>query len=97
MTIAPAPPPRLHTLAEVAARYGLSLRSLRERARAGLITHIHLGRERYLTDEMVSDLLARSTITATAPVATTKREADLARVADRLARRQPRRRPTQAA
>lgn len=85
-----APPPRLHTLAEVAQKYGLLLRPLRERARAGRFTHIHIGRERYLTDDMVTALLATFTVAGSSRPATDKREAELARVAERLARQQAR-------
>lgn len=91
-TSATAPPDRLHTLAEVAEKYGLPLRPLKDSARANPpgFTHIHLGRERYLTDEMVTALLASNTKTAS--TAKSKKDDGLDGVRARLARRPPRRR-----
>lgn len=85
--------PQLHTLAEVAKRYRLSLRSLRKGATANPpeFTHIHLGRERYLTNEMVTELLAKSTVTA--QTAETQRDADLAKTRERVGRKSGQRRP----
>lgn len=75
------PLPRLHLLEEVAQRYRLSLRSLRERARRKEFTHVKFGRERYLTDEQVQQLITASTVT-------TKQSDDLDGVRERRNRTQ---------
>lgn len=56
------PLPRLHLLEEVAEKYRLSFRSLRERAWRREFAHISIGRKRYLTDEQVAELLKASTV-----------------------------------
>jgi len=88
MTHAPPALPRLHLLEEVAQQYRLSLIGLQRRARAKGFTHIKIGKKRYLTDEQVLSLLQEATVkSATA----SKRDADMAATADRIARSRSRR------
>lgn len=77
--------PTLHTLAEVADRYRMSLRGLKDRARRRQITHIRVGNQRYLTDEQITELLAQHTITPAAPVVD-QRAVDMAATAARVGR-----------
>lgn len=82
--------PHLHTLEEVAEKYGLSLRSLKDQARRKAFRHIHFGNERRLTDAMLAELLAKYTV---AP----ESDDELASVRDRVTRRASTRRPRQKA
>jgi hypothetical protein len=50
---------RYHDLADVATQLGIPVRSLREAARRGEFTHLHIGRKRLLTDEHLAELLKR--------------------------------------
>lgn len=56
-------PPVLHSLPDVAKKYGLKLRPLLERARRREFTHVHFGRERYMTDDQLKEFLAANTVT----------------------------------
>lgn len=84
MTQPTLPLPNLYSLPEVAERYRLSLRSLRERARRREFTHIQLGRERYMTDEQIRALLDGATV---ANQETVQRERDMAATGARVGRR----------
>lgn len=88
MTHAPPVLPRLHLLEEIAEQYRISLISLQRRARKKGFTHIKFGKKRYLTDEQVLSLLQSATV---ASAATSQREQDLAKTAERVGRRQSRR------
>lgn len=79
--------PRLHLLPDVAEQLGISLRVLRARARERKFEHVLIGRERYLTDQQLTDLIAGSTVT-------TERRDALAEVAERQRRRRARKQPS---
>lgn len=83
MTTALADIPRLHPLPVVAAQLGVSLRSLRERARARRFAHVKIGRERYLTDSQLAALIEAHTVT-------TPRDDALAATRERQRRRRRR-------
>ncbi len=53
--------PKLHTLEEVAEEYGLSLRSLKDGARARRFPHVRFGNRRYLTPDQVDALIKAKT------------------------------------
>ncbi len=60
--------PALHPFDDVAARYGLSLRSLVDAARARKFTHTRIGNQRYFTAEQLQAYLASRTVQAERPV-----------------------------
>jgi len=64
----------------VAARYGLPLRSLRERAWRREFEHVRIGRERYMTDEQIAEFVRANTVAS-------KRDDDLGATRQRVARR----------
>lgn len=76
--------PTLHPFPDVARKLGISLRGLRERARARRFTHVRIGAERYFTDDQLAEFLAASTVT-------TKRDDDLAATRERVERQHARR------
>jgi hypothetical protein len=80
------PLPQLHPFPEVAKRLGISLRILRERSWARQFDHVRIGRERYLTDDQLTALIAAYTVPS-------KRSDDLAKTAERVTRRRGRTRP----
>lgn len=85
--------PNLTPLAEVAARLGIPLRRLNERARGRQFTHIRIGKERYFTDSQLEAFLASFTV---ASDQSSKRDADLAKTQERVSRRIPRQRKAAA-
>jgi hypothetical protein len=82
--------PDLHTLDEVADRYGLSARALWDRARGRKFEHIRFGKQRYMTNEQIAALLSASTVSTDDQE---RRDADLAATRERLSRARSRRRP----
>lgn len=79
--------PQLHPFPEVAEQLGISLRTLRERSWAKEFAHVRIGRERYLTDEQLADLIKTFTVPADRA---SKREADLEKTQERQSRRKAR-------
>ncbi|TDB84227.1 DNA-binding protein [Micromonospora fluostatini] len=77
--------PTLHPFPEVAKRLGISLRSLRERSWARQFDHVRIGRERYFTEAQLAAFIDAMTVPS-------QRSSDLAKTAERVARRQQRRR-----
>ena len=80
--------PELITFETVAEKWGLSLRSLRDNARARKFAHVRIGLNRYFTAEQLESFLAARTVATAADESKTS-------MAERRARRQarPARRP----
>ncbi len=62
--IQPAELPALHDFRDVARRYNISLRGLRLAAREKRFEHMHIGTQRYFTDEQLTAYLASRVVKA---------------------------------
>ncbi len=82
--------PDLHLFEDVAAKYQLSLRGLKDGARARKFEHIQIGKLRYFTDEQLGKFFAAHKVGRAEDKA-------LAAMRDRRARRRPRQNARSAA
>lgn len=74
--------PNLIRLKDVADRLGMPPRRLRDRRRQ--FSHVRIGKELYLTDDQLADLIKTFTVPS---ASTSQRESDLAKTQERVTRR----------